>query len=852
MGSVWLSLLLAGGAGTAWAATDFSICSFDSDICSFNTDNGQPDAYYWTNNVGNPPGAFYEVVNWAAQTTPGWQDRKASWDVAWPGVDCPNYANVEFDVKIDQANSYPAADGTYGGVQVIFQGWSGWGLNTEQYGWSSIGTAGLLATNGWQHISLSLANWPHTLSRICLNFYGNPPSTTTNTICYFVDNIQLTTPPAPPPTMGIRMQPKPKAGLNMYASVAGSTYQRQSIRAHDNWYTWYNQPNPVTYSFTIDEFPTAGVTNVTQTFDTAPSNWSGWWGLTPTFAFDSATPDATGGCINGSLKVTVPFAGVSGEQTSFNGLFAAPQDGTKCDTMSFDIKVDPSSGVVTSGGNYGTFDGLGFVAPDWGQVTVGSYTIPLAATNWQHVTLTIPSTATKLNGIQGFWFKMWSDNTHTNPLSFWIDNVQLHGTPSSFQAHMYLVPGPCQTPNAPDWNETNCVFIQIQAAAGGNAAAEFRYKTNYPGSNGGTNIVGWVTNNCIGTALQDNYYSGCVLGTITNGPVVGTWSVTFNNNTNVTLTGPGATTNFVIPQPIFDALFANQDGTMQVYYGIDPDGNNSIGQRAIFSRARITSAAFLTTVDDSFSAGALDTNLWTMAADDANAVFVVPAGAKGWLSWTLPDAGFSLTAANEVTDQYAWATPAFHSFINNDRRMALMGAIMDGETTQFDVSGGTFPADFLIRESPTLVSPGSTSIRAVSGGNFQINSDFEIFTEISRDNGVTWEAPTNGPTHLVLSGVFATNTLPPASGQYVTPAGWLGKYASGVVLTNMVHHYFSDSFPAPDTTDPIYNFTSVVDVNISLDGGITFTSGTGAATVTMSVSGAPVSHRYFRLVKTVY
>ena len=44
---------------------------------------------------------------------------------------------------------------------------------------------------------------------------------------------------------------------------------------------------------------------------------------------------------------------------------------------------------------------------------------------------------------------------------------------------------------------------------------------------------------------------------------------------------------------------------------------------------------------------------------------------------------------------------------------------------------------FMIRESPTLASTGRTKIKALSGGQFHINSFFKVATEMSLDGGLT-------------------------------------------------------------------------------------------------------------------
>ena len=55
-----------------------------------------------------------------------------------------------------------------------------------------------------------------------------------------------------------------------------------------------------------------------------------------------------------------------------------------------------------------------------------------------------------------------------------------------------------------------------------------------------------------------------------------------------------------------------------------------------------------------------------------------------------------------------------------------------------------------IRESPTLPSKGKTSVQNVSGGGFRIGSFFDVFTEISLDDGNTWY-PVINPTHVELT-----------------------------------------------------------------------------------------------------
>jgi hypothetical protein len=80
------------------------------------------------------------------------------------------------------------------------------------------------------------------------------------------------------------------------------------------------------------------------------------------------------------------------------------------------------------------------------------------------------------------------------------------------------------------------------------------------------------------------------------------------------------------------------------------------------------------------------------------------------------------------------------------------------EMLQLDLSGGTLPPGMQLRESPTLHSTGQTTVRSIAGGQFQVSSFFDVFTELSLDGGQTWTP--RAPATLEL-----TDTIPAASNQ---------------------------------------------------------------------------------------
>jgi hypothetical protein len=83
------------------------------------------------------------------------------------------------------------------------------------------------------------------------------------------------------------------------------------------------------------------------------------------------------------------------------------------------------------------------------------------------------------------------------------------------------------------------------------------------------------------------------------------------------------------------------------------------------------------------------------------------------------------------------------------------------EMLALDIPAGsgnnTLPPGVMIRESPTLASTGKTAITDQGGGVFRIDSFFDVFTELSVDNGASW-IPSNSPMHLE-----GTNSIPEPS-----------------------------------------------------------------------------------------
>ena len=238
-------------------------------------------------------------------------------------------------------------------------------------------------------------------------------------------------------------------------------------------------------------------------------------------------------------------------------------------------------------------------------------------------------------------------------------------SPNGYQQHFFIVngtPGPYD--QAADWNLSDCIFITIQADSNNFAYMAFRYKTNEPAGNG--MIYNTATNTAHGWPVEPVGF----LSTSNYSPL-GTWSVTFNNQTNVTLTAPhGQTTNFVF-DPASAALFADPATPI---LGAQPNDTFVLGEAVVDNWFSITGNDSPFT-DIFTNDSQLNTNYWKVLANDPNGVVLVPPGAVYWLPWTLPDAGFGLQTNANLATPSSWndAVP-LQQIQNNTNRQALLGA----------------------------------------------------------------------------------------------------------------------------------------------------------------------------------
>lgn len=452
------------------------------------------------------------------------------------------------------------------------------------------------------------------------------------------------------------------------------------------------------------------ISNFDDPNDATLWTWESW--SSEALVEHDATLDAGGGAEgSGSMRIINNFpdnptgysqAVVSLNMANVGGEVNAEKLYTK---ISLDIRLDPSSYPRVDGVNYGWFEVIFRNGSDWSWNALAGFELTLAYTNWTHLefpvkapgdavhhltlklgqnyltntviynidnlrwtevagpipqpTMSIESTTAGLNLIAGTSGQYDRQNVKTatpaygwvgmpEPMtySFSIKKFPNGATYPGHNAHIYLVPGTPGTEEYPDWNEANCIIFAVHANTDGSAIGSFHYKTNSPGSNGPATLDGTTT-----MYFNDSPTNGPVgaLGSVTSATALGTWSLSFSQDSNITMTAPdGAST--AVAMPADDAaLFA---GDLTVYYGISPGNTANIGQTVVLNSAKITLGSVVLLEDD-FSTSPLNTELWTVNAASSACVSLITATDPYWVSWTTPASGFVLQT-NPGVDSANW------------------------------------------------------------------------------------------------------------------------------------------------------------------------------------------------------
>jgi hypothetical protein len=234
----------------------------------------------------------------------------------------------------------------------------------------------------------------------------------------------------------------------------------------------------------------------------------------------------------------------------------------------------------------------------------------------------------------------------TFPVSYSFTMLDNATSPGALDAHIQIIPN-AGNYSGSDYTLSNALWLQIISGTGTNTAcvANLSWKTNAPSAN------------------PNQTASGRIELMLTNPVLAGTWTLTFNSDTNGTLTAPGAS-----PVP-FTLLLADADvmtyfsNPVQLRFGIQNFGNVANGGVPHDWSHISVSGTVGTQVNEDFtreSTAQLDTSLWNLnTSDGAGGVNLVPTNAPYWITWAIPDGGFGLGTSTNLSGP--WFLPEFYN-----------------------------------------------------------------------------------------------------------------------------------------------------------------------------------------------
>ncbi|MGH8023367.1 MAG: hypothetical protein ACRED1_07285, partial [Limisphaerales bacterium] len=257
----------------------------------------------------------------------------------------------------------------------------------------------------------------------------------------------------------------------------------------------------------------------------------------------------------------------------------------------------------------------------------------------------------------------------------------------------------------PDWSATNDLWVALERNADGTVTAGIAYKTNQAAGN----------SQLFAPPTQMVPYNNETNGLTVPSPI-GTWSLTFNNNTSATLTAPGgSSTNVTLPANVA----AQFNGYVGAFLYSSANGlAANLGQYCTFSAFDITGV--VTPVSENLTSGGLVSPFletisqnYYYTGDYTNhppdQVFATDTNVY-WLAWTLPDAGFSPVVSPTLQDP-AWTTLNDSIFENaGDHQMML---------SKSDLPAGNTAFFALVQRNPyqlQVLLPGETNAPNTSTG----------------------------------------------------------------------------------------------------------------------------------------
>ena len=218
----------------------------------------------------------------------------------------------------------------------------------------------------------------------------------------------------------------------------------------------------------------------------------------------------------------------------------------------------------------------------------------------------------------------------STPVTYSQTIVNYPGTGSPIQSAIFLVQNGNLGDPGVDYDAANVAQLSMYGNPNGTATASFQYKTNDPD--------------------DSSEFPNNTVATLTAPSPLGTWSMTFLNDTNITISytplGGGATlsTNANFPGEAQAQYFANP---LTVFMGNDEDGY--LGQSSTYSEFKISGVTASGPLDDVWSTQtSMDTTNWAIVDYTAGDIILVKTNSLFWINWPLPANGFSVAVSTNL------------------------------------------------------------------------------------------------------------------------------------------------------------------------------------------------------------
>jgi hypothetical protein len=564
---------------------------------------------------------------------------------------------------------------------------------------------------------------------------------------------------------------------------------------------------------------------------------------------DVTHPDPFAGAGAGSLEVRTPFTtgnqdvffGTFGNGGQYD--FSTVVNLLNFTNVAFDLYVGTNNAPNPVDGNFGPLS-VGIINTSYGYEgfgnPAGTITIPAAASNgWVHISVPIDHTIANITSIPGiaFTFANYNGYPTNQTFTFWMGNLtmgysgalppppsvtltksapgltqfadsqptynrqdlrtDMSGTANvtwfnhpgatyswtissfpdtshpDFLAGLNLMPELTNCSD-PDWTGTNDIWVPLENNPDGTVTAGIAYKTNQ--SVGNSQLFAPPT--------QLINYQNETAG-LTVPSAIGTWTLTFNNNTSITLTAPnGASTNVVIP----DYVAALYNGYVAAYLYTSPQNAANIGQYATFSAFKITGVG--TPVNEDLTSGALSSPFLQTVSQNyfytgnytnhpPDQVFATKTNVY-WLHWTLPDPGFSPVSSTALQNA-PWGNVNENIFQNGSEHWVLLSksdlpavntgffallkrvpyqlqVLLPGETNAPNTLTGKIGTP--IPQSVSAVNPTQVTIN-MCDPNWNIVSSSDTITLSSSDAGALLPGDAALSHGTLTEGMFFGTVSPP-------------------------------------------------------------------------------------------